>query len=290
MTRTSITLLALVSATIGCADLKDEPSATEQLLLSAVSGAEDPMTGESTNRMADAGDRPDVSEGGDRAGAPPMFRMCDAEGTFNGYVEAYDADASGLVDGEEVDAVMEEHARGGARDPRDHFLHLLRIVYDTDASGEFEETEMETIFADFTIRCEAIHAEVLATYDADGDGSLSEEEQDAAREGHLAEVEADREAMEACRETCERPEGGPGEGTEGGRPDGLEGGRPEGTEGGRPDGREGAGGAPYGPLEREFDSDVDGSLSEAELDALRTEMRERIRSGEKPHPECEAAE
>jgi hypothetical protein len=285
MTRKTLAALCLSASTFGCADLSDEMSAMDELLVSSLSGAEDSMSAETGSRMADDGrtldetsGEPDRSvDGPDRSKAPPMFRMCDAEGTFVGLVDAYDSDESGLVDGPEVGDVEREHA-GPKKGPRRHFLHMLRVVYDTDRSGEFEDGELDLIFTDFTERCEAIHAEVLTQYDVDGDGELSESERDAARAGHMAQMEDEREKMDACREGMERPE----------RPEGAEGGRPPKGAGG---GEEGPGGQPpFGPLEQEFDVDGDGALSEAELDSLRTEMRARIASGERPHPECDAAE
>jgi hypothetical protein len=280
MTRTTLAALCLSAFTFGCAEMTDELSAMDELLVSSISGAEDGMSGETGARMADDGSRPDVSEGGDRSAAPPMFRECDAQGTFIGMVDAYDTDRSGELDGEEPADVIAEHsdmgggsgpgAGGGGPEgkgpgmggPREHFLHLLRVVYDTDASRSFEDAELEVIFDDFTARCEAIHAEVLAEYDADGDGELSESEQDTAREGHIAKMEAERAEVDACRDEM-------------GPPPEL-GARPE------------EGEAPFGPLEQEFDADGDGALSASELETLRTEMRARIVSGEKPHPECGA--
>jgi len=281
MTRSTLTALCLsaltVTSTVGCADLTNEVSAMEELLVSSLSGAEDNMSGEAGARMADDGRGGGGAEGGPRDQAPPMFRQCDAEGTFIGFVDAYDTDESGLVDGAEVEDVQREHAGPKMGGPRAHFLHLLRVVYDIDRSGEFEDGEMDVIFSDFTSRCEAIHAEVLAEYDADGDGELSDAEKEAARDGHIAEMEAERAEMDACRKSCERPGGAEG----GGPPEGRErGGKGKGP-GGEP---------PFGPLEQEFDADGDGSLSDTELDTLRSEMRARIASGERPHPECDAAE
>lgn len=185
-----------------------------------------------------------------------MFRECDAEGTFLGYVDAYDEDASGLLEGEEAEAVEREHG-SGRPGPREHFAHLLRVVYDADQSGEFEGGELDALFADFTTRCEAIHEAVLADYDADGDGVLSEDEEASARAGHQATVAAMREQHAACRQE-QAPE------------------RPE------------RGGAPFGPLEQEFDADGSGDLSAEELETLRVELRARIVSGAPPHPDCGA--
>jgi hypothetical protein len=228
MNRSTLVALGLSAFTFGCVGLDDDMSATEALLVSSISGAEDAMSGESGARMTDDGSRQDVSEGGDRSAAPPMFRTCDSEGTFIGLMDAYDTDESGMLDGEEPSDVQREHggesSEGGAPDaegrqgprrpgPRDRFLHLLRIVYDTDMSGQFEDAEMSAIFDDFTARCEAIHADVLATYDVDGDGELSESEEDTAREGHIAQMKADRSAVDECREA----QGGPP--TDEGRPE-----------------------------------------------------------------------
>ncbi len=276
MTRSPLAALCISALTIGCADLTNEVSAMEELLVSSLSGAEDNMSGETGARMSDDG-RGAAADSGPRDQAPPMFRECDAEGTFIGFVNAYDTDESGLVDGAEVDEVQRDHAGPKMGGPRAHFLHLLRVVYDTDRSGEFEDGEMEVLFDDFTARCEAIHARVLAEYDVDEDGELSDSEKDAARAGHIAQMESERAEMEACREVCERPEGAAG------------GGPPErGERGG--DGKGPGGEPPFGPLEQEFDADGSGDLSEMERSTLRYEMRERIASGERPHPECDSAE
>ncbi len=256
--RTPSIIIALSAFSLGCG-LQTDLSAVDELLVSSLSGEEDSVSGESGARMSETG-----GEGEDRTAPPPMFRECDAQGTFVGFVDAYDEDRSGELEDMEAQDAMAEHGgpRGG---PRAHFLHLLRVVYDADISRQFEDAELESIFEDFTARCSAIHEDVVAEYDADGDGALSDAEQSAAREGHMAEAESQREAMDACR-----PEGPPPEG--------------EGARRGPPE----EGEVPFGPLEEEFDADGSGDLSTAELTTLRETLRDRIRSGDRPQPACDA--
>jgi Ca2+-binding EF-hand superfamily protein len=255
----------------GCAAL-DEVGSIDELLLSAVSGEEDTL-GASASGARRAADEGAAAE---PTAPPPMFRTCDAEGELAGLLEVYDEDASGALEGEEAERVEAEHGghRGG---PREGLLHMLRVVYDIDQSGVFEEGELDVILDDFTARCAAIHAELLVRFDADGDGELSEEEQEVARSTHADEIAAEREEGLACLAEGERPEGPPpGEG-EGGRPDGGRG------AGERPEGP-----PPFGPLEAEFDADGDGALSDAERATLRETLRARVRAGERPAPACAA--
>lgn len=249
--------ICLSAFALGCG-VELDSNAMDELLVSALSGEEDSVSGESGARMA-AGDDSGSGGRGDRSAPPPMFRECDAEGSFVGFVDAYDEDRSGELEDLEAADVQAEHAgpRGG---PREQFLHLLRVVYDSDMSRDFEDAELELIFEDFTARCEAIHTEVLAEHDTDDDGVLSESEQEQAREAHHARVEAERAEMEACR---------PERGAE----------RPE---------RPAEGEVPFGPLEAEFDADGSGDLADDELATLRETLRERLRSGARPQPECEA--
>lgn len=246
--------IGLSAFALGCG-VELDSNAVDELLVSALSGEEDSVSGESGARMAAS----DETAAGDRRAPPPLFRECDAEGSFVGFMDAYDEDRSGELEELEAAEVQAEHAgpRGG---PREHFLHLLRVVYDSDISGDFEDAELEMIFEDFTVRCEAIHTEILAEHDSDGDGTLSEAEQELAREAHHARVEAERAEQEACRpeRSGERPE------------------------------RPAEGEVPFGPLEAEFDADGSGDLTDDELATLRETLRERLRTGARPQPECEA--
>jgi hypothetical protein len=278
-------LLAALSITTACgSDIL--LTAQDELLLSAISGEEDYLGGAETvsggsEAPAQGGAEADRAEG-DRQGTPPMFRECDAAGTYTGLFSAYDEDADGELGAPEQDEVMSEHA-GPDQGPRGQLLGMLRVVYDVDADGQFSDAERATLLEDFTARCEAIHEAVLAEFDADGDGELNDAEQEAARDAHQERMEAAREDMEDCREAmgmdeCDGGEGGGGGGERGDGPP------PEGAEG---EGERGDGPPPIrGPLADEFDADGDGELSESELDTLRTELRARIRSGEAPHGDC----
>ena len=278
-------LLAALSTTAACGS-DTLLTAQDELLVSAISGQEDYLGGAETISGGGGDSTDGVSEEeraeGDRRGPPPMFRECDAAGTYTGLFSAYDEDADGELGAPEQDAVMDEHA-GPEQGPRGQLLGMLRVVYDIDVDGQFSEAERATLLDDFTARCQAIHDQILIEFDADGDGDLSEAEQETARAAHQDRMEAARADMKACREAmgqdeCDRGgrEGG-GEGAE--RGDGPP---PEGAEGERGDGP-----PPIrGPLADEFDTDGDGELSEAEVAALRAEVRERIRSGEAPHGDC----
>jgi len=271
--------LGLVLTLSACEDSADSlADARELLLLSAISGEEDSLAGDlsASSRADDAG--PEA----DRAAPPPMFRECDAEGEFVGLFEAYDADASGALDGEEPSEVEADHG-GRPGGPRDGLRHLIGFVYDLDQSHSLEDSELAVIFEDFTARCGAIQASLLVEFDADGDGALSEAEQETARAAHEARMEAERAEMEACRCDGERPE----HAEEGGRGEGP----PPRGEGRGEDSGEGRGEPPFGPLEQAYDVDGDGALSEAERSAAREALRAALRAGERPGPElaCEDA-
>lgn len=283
MRLTRTILLAALSTTVACGS-DTLLTAQDELLISAISGEEDYLSSarssEGGSASAPAGmDEAERAEG-DRMDPPPMFRECDAAGTYTGLFSAYDEDADGELGAPEQDQVMDEQA-GPQRGPRDHLLGMLRVVYDVDADGQFSEAERATLLADFTERCESIHERVLAEFDADGDGALDEAEQAQARAAHEARMAEARADMEACREAMGMDECG----GEGGRGEGERGDErgppPEGAEG------EGEGPPPIrGPLADEFDTDGDGEISEAELEALRADVRARITSGAPPHGDC----
>ncbi|MFM2248358.1 MAG: hypothetical protein RL071_4433 [Pseudomonadota bacterium] len=267
----ALLLLLSLPGVGGCAAL-DKVGSTDELLLSAVSGEEDTLGSAASGARREA----DEAAAAEPTAPPPMFRACDAEGEFVGLLGVYDEDASGALEGDEAERVEAEHGghRGG---PREGLLHMLRVVYDIDQSGVFEDSELSVLFEDFTARCAAIHAELLVRFDADGDGALSDAEQEVARSTHADEIAAEREEGLACLAEGERPEGPPAGAGEGGRPDGGRG------AGERPEGP-----PPFGPLEAEFDADGDGALSEAEHATLRETLRARVRSGERPAPACAA--
>jgi hypothetical protein len=267
--RTALLLATFSVSAVACSQA--DTSAEDELLLSAISGEEDYLSGAQTI-SEDAGDvgAPGGEEAraeGDRQGPPPMFRECDAQGTYTGLFSAYDEDDDQQLGPPEQDEVMNEHA-GPEHGPRGHLLGMLRIVYDIDADGIFSEEERATLLEDFTVRCGAIQERVLAEFDVDGSGDLDEAEREAAHEAHVSRMDAAREEMEACRDEMgpderERPEDGGERGERGDGPPPIR-----------------------GPLADEFDADGDGEVSESELATLRETMRERIRSGEHPNHEC----
>ncbi len=59
-------------------------------------------------------------------------------------------------------------------------MDLLLWVYDLDSDGSLSDLELESVFSDFSERCESIHSRLLEDFDADGDGELSEEEMELA--------------------------------------------------------------------------------------------------------------
>ncbi len=289
----AITKLSLLVAlaTTGC-NSETGLTALDELMVTSLSGAEDSANAEAGRAEAETGGGATgggqtAGEGQDRSDPPPMFRDCDAQRTFEGYVEAYDEDASGEIDSAEGQEIVREHG-GPAGGPRDHFRHMLNLVYDLDADATLSESERAVAFEDFTARCEAIHAEVVATHDTDGDGQLSPEEEEEARAAQAALVAAEREETAACEQTCSRGGGeasaarrGEGEGEGPGGPGGEGGGAPAEGSGAAPDD-----GGPWGPLEMEFDADESGALDADELATLREVMRERIRSGARPQQVC----
>jgi hypothetical protein len=246
MSRPALLVALLPLFTVACGKLNQFEIAAEDLLaVAAVQGEEDYLT---------------------RGSSTPEDHLqlgheCDPSGTFNMLFQRYDEDSSGaLAEGEG------ERVRGDwpAQDPHQEMMvHVLHMIYDLDDSFSLEDSEREAMMSDFAQRCEVLHDKLLTEFDADGDGQLSEEEEEAAR----AAMEAERAERQAeMEERCE--EGG----THGGPPDGERGGR-------------GRGGRPSGPppfLVEEFDTDGDGDLSSAERAAAREIMRERIRAGEMP--------
>jgi Ca2+-binding EF-hand superfamily protein len=257
-------LVCVLPPLVGACDgAMSELSTEEALTLRAISGEEEDLQeGEGLLTGTSDGER----------GRPPLFRECDAPGARDAQVTEFDADGDGAVSEAEG-----RPARGDKQEQthHEHAWRMLLDVYDLDADGALSETEDATLLEDFTVRCEAIHARLIADFDVDGDGQLSEEEQLAVQE--------EREARHAEREAAMSEEGGPpprrgGQGappaageapdTDGGRPP-----RGEGTCEGRPD-----------HLDR-WDADGDGVLSEEELGLMRATMRELIRSGAPLHPE-----
>ena len=286
-------LIPLLALTFAACSTDATTSATDRLLVSATSGAEEAIAWSTYGETAGETD----------PNRPGLFRECDAQGTYIGLVEKYDADGDGAIDSSEADSVDADyeaaedsasdgpdgdrphgdgHGGHGGHPGGDHRRHLIGLVYDTDLDGELSTEEKVDLFADFTVRCETLHQKLLDQFDADGDGTLSDTEIATAEATLEAEREAAHAAMEAeCDATtdtdapaeCDRPEGAP----EGDGPHGDhhgDGAHPDGRPGGPPDLTS------VPPPLSAYDTDGDGTWDDDELATFRAELRDRIRSGE----------
>lgn len=246
--RMSLVILPLLTA----CSLFDEQDAENAILMTAISGEEEYSTAR--------------SDGPPDPFRPELGRECDASGDFDRIFGLFDEDADKSLNirergdvRDDLGSMVGDKGEGKEKGPPPPLMDLLFLVYDLDESGDFSESERATVLEDFTVRCEAIQAMLLESFDADGDGTLSETELDTAREALDTLREEHGDDMEgAC------PEG------EGGGP----GGPPPGEGGERPEG--------LSPLAQEFDTNGDGELSDSEHEELRSVMRERVRTGAPP--------
>ncbi len=209
MKRTSalLTALTLVSAISGCNtdNLLYELDADKELLLTAISSEREALVQGEEQLAGDPGrQEPDQ---------PGLGGTCDAAAQFADIFARYDEDRSGDLEEPEADDVAAERDH---RDDHDRMRRLeawiaLETTYDVDDSGSLDEDERAALLADFTTRCAVMQERLLADFDADGDGELSEEERREAR----AALDADRAAHspEGEGREGEAPEvGGPGGG------------------------------------------------------------------------------
>jgi EF hand domain-containing protein len=110
-------------------------------------------------------------------GAEPFWvKGCGFGAIMSQVRDRFDTDGSGDLSAEERSAIATEF---GA--PVDR-VELLLSLYDADASGALDATELGVLQSDIEARCENREAALLAQFDADGDGTLSDAERDAARE------------------------------------------------------------------------------------------------------------
>jgi hypothetical protein len=189
--------------------------------------------------------------------APSPSGECDATKIKDNIVASYGASAT----------LTDHHARRYAD---------LGVVYDGDDSGTLDETEQAAILADFTAGCTAIKARVVAQWDTDGDGVLSETELAAAQAAHDAEhppcPEGERHGRGHHRGPPPDADGGtpparpPHDHVDGDRPE-----RPAHDHADRPS-----------PMMAEFDTNADGTLDATEKAAMRTLVKARIAAGERP--------
>jgi hypothetical protein len=262
---TIVPLLALFAACGGAAGTTAEDLLTSK----AVTGQEETY----------------VEDGMAADDALPLFHECDAQQTFEGLLAEADSDASGALEQDEANSVEKAH-----RPPP--FWPFLHFIYDADDSKDLDEAERQTLLDDHTVRCDAIYAKIVADFDVDGDGALSDEEKAAAAEEIAANPKPQGEPGECEMGGAGGPEGGQGPqgGPEGGQgPQGGEGGPQGGPSGQGPQGEppEGAGGErlPIPPhLAQAFDLDDNHELDADERAALRADVREHIRSGAPPAP------
>ena len=235
----------------------DSLTAGEELLITTISGEEEALVGDIIgDEVATIG-----------AERPEMFRMCESDTFFDELFTYYDENISGSLESEEREEILagrptrEEHEAHRLR----HMMDMLIWVYDLDESGIIEKAERPDLFDDFTIRCEVLHEKVLADFDADGDGELSDEEKQAAHDAQKAKHDANKKEFEK--------EGKPHKGKLGS----LFGMDP-----------------PNLPkFAQEFDLDEDDDLNAEELATLRSTMRDRIVSGERlieKDKDCRSAE
>jgi hypothetical protein len=224
-----------------------ELSGEAELLLSTTSGEEESMVLNEPSTES-YGTPPEVDQ-------PSLFRECDSPAFFERLFAAYDANDSHHLEAGEEDDIR--HARSGRHRVHHrmmhHRWHFLSWLYDADDDDQLSDDERTTMLDDHTERCTNIHAAILAEFDLDGDGQLSEAERGDAENAAMERHAEHRERMMAEHRQHMR-----------GKPDREQ----------RPD-------VPP-PVLDEFDEDGDGALSETEQSDARTELRERVRNGEPP--------
>ncbi len=252
MRGTQIVAMALLC---GCAtqekgDRGDEPelSGEAELLLSTTSGEEEAMA-LNEQSVESYGAPLEIDQ-------PLLFRDCDAPDHFTQLFADYDSNDNQDLEADEEDNIH-AHRKGrdrGQQRMAHHRWHFLNWLYDANDDDVLAEDERSVLLDDHTARCESIHAVIMDEYDADGDGLLSEAEQEQAMAAAMDRHEAHHDRMREHHKADRR--GHPGHRHE------------------RPD-------VPP-PVMEEFDADADGALSLEEAQTARSELRQRIRSGEPP--------
>jgi len=228
----------------------------EEILISALSGEEEVF---SDHDIAARGMQPSED-------MPKMFRECDSKASFQEIFDRYDEDKSAEIEEEEKEKVCDGRKDRETKHQRraEHMMKLLKFVYDLDNDKVLSETEKELLYEDFSERCEQLHQRLLEEFDTDGDGVLSGEEQEMAKEeARNRHEEGDRHVEREEKYGEER-----------------EGEEPE-NSGERPKHRK-----KLPPFAKDYDLDGDGELNESEKQAFRSDMREKIRSGEPFAKKC----
>jgi Ca2+-binding EF-hand superfamily protein len=171
-----IGVLGVALTLVGCGQSNDGGNgsidAEQATLVAALAANED---GSDEAWTSAAGDEPFLVEG------------CGFGAIVTRVVERFDSDGDGDLSEDERAALVDEFG-----DPTERF-DLLVSIYDTDASGELEASELDAVKTDIEARCESRREALLERFDADGDGTLDDEERDAARDA-LRERFAERHA------------------------------------------------------------------------------------------------
>jgi hypothetical protein len=138
---------------------------------------------------------------------------------------------------------------------RPHHRGHLAPLYDEDESHDLSEEEAAALAADVAAGCAARGATLLASWDADGSGALSQTEWDAARAALRAAHEAERADLDTDGD---------------GRLSPAE--------------REAAHEAAHDALIATWDLDDSGDLDETERAAMREDLQALVRAGERLPP------
>jgi hypothetical protein len=96
----------------------------------------------------------------------------------------------------EVEACTPPVADGVDLGRRPHHRGHLAPIYDVDESRSLDDTEQAALVADLTAGCTARNAAVLADFDVDASGDLSQAEWDSARASLRAAHEAERASLD----------------------------------------------------------------------------------------------
>jgi Ca2+-binding EF-hand superfamily protein len=109
-------------------------------------------------------------------GAEPFWvRGCGFGAIVNQLRERFDADGDGALSRDERAAIAQEFG-----DPVERVALLLGL-YDADESGALDANELGQLQSDVEARCRGREVALLARFDTDGDGQLSDAEREAAR-------------------------------------------------------------------------------------------------------------
>jgi hypothetical protein len=134
---------------------------------------------------------------------PVRGKACGFERIVEKVVARFDANGDGSLDASERGQIQSDfadddsdHAAGADAgvSAHGHLLHgraaLLVALYDTNADGTLDATEIATLKADIEARCEARLAKLVAEFDTNGDGTLDDSEWKAADAALHASFEA----------------------------------------------------------------------------------------------------